>query len=833
MSPANHHVAHQLRLLIYYHLDCNLLRNALFFAGRLHAYEPRATEAVYLLALCHLRLGQLKAAYDSSKNPGSRGTHLGCSYVFAQACLGLERYGEGLAALEKSRSLWTSRNSWNKHTETRRLPLPDAAAVHCLQGKLSHAYGDTNRAIEYYAEALKLNSLMWDAFVGLCDLGVNVRIPNIFKVTPAMMAGLDSGSGEEIFSGVLEDSLPSDSQSNKQGHPPHVPSTNDPFSIATNRVNGDIRSNPAKPALYEKLNGSTISVTSIGEVTGLAIEGLDTPTGPNGGGAASQDPWKVEWKAVRSFHEGSAVAEPPLAPARKTRTIAGLDMKFGTDAPPRMKASHIRSKSRTNGDSEEMDGVGSAISSFMTSSIAERKRTVSGQIAQSVASNPTLHQNLNVSDPMAPQRRSVRLFNQIRPQSSKFSASTGSLGSKEGRDIKKAKPVGTRRAQLSTVGRVVSGNRKHTDPMDIDSKEGRYEVANIPVPFNPKPAVSEKIKEYDSLQWLLDLFTKLGSGYFALSHYRCEEALKIFNSITPSQRETPWVLAQMGRALYEQTSYTEAEKYFVRIKAMSPARLEDMEVYSTILWHLKSEVDLAFLAHEILDIDRLSPQAWCAVGNSFSLQRDHDQALKCFKRATQLDPKFAYAFTLQGHEHVANEEYDKAMAAYRSGIAAENRHYNSWYGLGRVYEKQGKYNVAEQHYRTAASINPTNAVLVCCIGVVLEKMKNPKAALVQYVKSCELDPKSSLSRFKKARVLMALQQPDQALMELNVLKDIAPDEANVHFLLGRVYKILRQKGNAIKHFTTALNLDPKASHYIKEFMEQMEVEDDNDGPMAG
>ena len=112
MAPANPHIISQLRQLIYYHLDCNLLRNALFLAGRLQAYEPRSSEASYLLALCQLRLGQLRAAYDSSRNSGSRGTHLGCSYVFAQACLGLEKYVEGATALERSRSLWLPRNSW-------------------------------------------------------------------------------------------------------------------------------------------------------------------------------------------------------------------------------------------------------------------------------------------------------------------------------------------------------------------------------------------------------------------------------------------------------------------------------------------------------------------------------------------------------------------------------------------------------------------------------------------------------------------------------------------------------------------------------------------------
>lgn len=114
MSPINSHIASQLRQLIYYHLDCNLLRNALFLAGRLHAYEPRSSEAAYLLALCHLRLGQLKAAYDSSKTSGSRGNHIGCSYIFAQACLGLERYLEGITAIDRCKSVWITRSSWSE-----------------------------------------------------------------------------------------------------------------------------------------------------------------------------------------------------------------------------------------------------------------------------------------------------------------------------------------------------------------------------------------------------------------------------------------------------------------------------------------------------------------------------------------------------------------------------------------------------------------------------------------------------------------------------------------------------------------------------------------------
>ncbi|KAL9612796.1 MAG: hypothetical protein Q9167_002631 [Letrouitia subvulpina] len=833
MAPASPHIVNQLRQLIYYHLDNNLLRNALFFAGRLQAYECRSSEAAYLLSLCHFRLGQLKSAYDYSRSSGSRGTHLGCAYIFAQSCLALEKYLEGITALERSRTLWSARSNWNKHTDSRRQHLPDAAAVHCLLGKLWQGQRNLDKAIDSYAEALKLNPFMWDAFLSLCDLGVNVRIPNVFQMTPEMRRLLQTSPTDENTLETLDESPPPNPLSQSQATnniniSSSQPSSNDPFSISKNRINGDVRPNLGSSALFEKLNGSRTIITPISGGD-LDYQEMDTPTGPSSFNSDTLSSKDFVGNGMISMTSTLHSAEPPLAPMRKGRTLHGMGVDLNTEAPPKMRSHSIKAKSRTKPESEDLESASLNKQPSMSFGI-NHKRTASGHAAPSTTGNSSSNQATNSGDPMAPQRRSIRLFNQIRPQNGKFSVS-GSIGTKEGRELKKAKATGTksRSANALNVGRVVSGNRKHGELMEIDGKEQRnpstsHSSASDPM---PRPASNESTKEKEALKWLFELFIKLGSGYFALSHYQCQDAIQILNSITPSQRETPWVLAQIGKALYEQGMYTEAEKYFARIKTMAPARLEDMEVYSTVLWHTKNDIDLAFLAHEITDLDRTSPQAWCAIGNSFSLQRDHDQALKCFRRATQLDPKFAYAFTLQGHEHVANEEYDKALGAYRSGIAIESRHYNAWYGLGKVFEKQGKYEFAEQHYRTAAAINPTNAVLVCCIGVVLEKMKNPQAALAQYSRSCDLAPQSALSRFKKARVLMALQQPREALAELLVLKDIAPDEANVHFLLGRVYKNLGQKSSAIRHFTTSLNLDPKASHYIKEAMEQMEDEDDD------
>lgn len=44
-------------------------------------------------------------------------------------------------------------------------------------------------------------------------------------------------------------------------------------------------------------------------------------------------------------------------------------------------------------------------------------------------------------------------------------------------------------------------------------------------------------------------------------------------------------------------------------------------MYSTVLWHMKKEVEVSYLAQEAIAQDRRSPHAWAIMGNCFSLQK--------------------------------------------------------------------------------------------------------------------------------------------------------------------------------------------------------------------
>ncbi|KAH8712004.1 hypothetical protein GQ44DRAFT_625928 [Phaeosphaeriaceae sp. PMI808] len=672
-----------------------------------------------------------------------------------------------------------------------------------MLGKLHAAHDNTQKAIENFVAALKINPFMWDAFTGLCDLGAAVRPVNIFRFNKDMLASISHGATNEAGHDVAGSQEASDPR-NPFVSTPDV----DPFNPST-RPGGDVGLNQGGSSLHSRLNGSHQM-----NGAGTMYRGVETPIA-NGQDYHDED-------VMMGETGGPVMNEPGLditqAPARKTR------LNFNaTEEPPRMRPITSRSRTKTNPEPDQTD-IPRPINQN------GHKRTVSGhstqhsQITNTQATDPTA----------APPRRSVRILNSVttgfRTGSSRPVNATGKdLESRERKELRKVKATGTKgkTGTSSTVGRIVSGNRNLPLEYAESTKPGSRPTSAAALMAPPARTVPpvDTAREQEALSWLLALLLKIGSGYRHLSRFDSKKALEAFTTVPTAQRETPWVLAQIGKAHYEREQYLEAEDVFEKIREKAPTYLEHMEVYSNTLWQLKREVPLSHLAHTLMTQDRLSPQAWCALGNAKSLGRQHDDAIQCFRRASQLDPHFAYAFTLQGHEHVTNEEFDKAMVAFRGAISANRRHYNGWYGLGSVYERLGKFEAAEKHYREAARINPNNSMILVRIGVVLDRLKSPTAALHHFEAALTLAPTSKMARFRKAQILLKLGAADQSLHECLILKDMAAEDPNVHFLLGRCYKRLGDRAGAVRHLTIAMNLDPKAHGVVKEVLEGIDVGD--------
>jgi len=143
----------------------------------------------------------------------------------------------------------------------------------------------------------------------------------------------------------------------------------------------------------------------------------------------------------------------------------------------------------------------------------------------------------------------------------------------------------------------------------------------------------------------------------------------------------------------QNTAYTDfeaAEGVYDEIRKRDPYRIDDIDVFSNILYVMEKRTKLSKLAHEFLALDKDRPEVCCLVGelalfglgfamrcdawpspttgNHYSLRSEHEKAVKYFRRAVQLDRTFLSAWTLMGHEFIEMKNSQAAVEAYRRAV---------------------------------------------------------------------------------------------------------------------------------------------------------------------
>jgi anaphase-promoting complex subunit 8 len=134
--------------------------------------------------------------------------------------------------------------------------------------------------------------------------------------------------------------------------------------------------------------------------------------------------------------------------------------------------------------------------------------------------------------------------------------------------------------------------------------------------------------------------------------------------------------------------HADAEAQFTKILAIDPERIDNIDVYSNILYLTNNKLKLSSLAHDFLALDKDRPEVCCVVGasatlltallashsgtcrkgNHYSIRGEHEKAIKYFRRATHLDRTYLAAWTLLGHEYVELKNSHAAIEAYRRAV---------------------------------------------------------------------------------------------------------------------------------------------------------------------
>ncbi|KAL5722362.1 anaphase-promoting complex component apc8 [Ranunculus cassubicifolius] len=207
--------------------------------------------------------------------------------------------------------------------------------------------------------------------------------------------------------------------------------------------------------------------------------------------------------------------------------------------------------------------------------------------------------------------------------------------------------------------------------------------------------------------WMRDFF--LGTVYQELRmHTECLAKYEYLQGIFSS---SIYIQAQIAKARYSLREFEEVEAIFEELQRNDPYRIDDMDMYSNVLYAKECCASLSHLAHKVFLTDKYRPESCCIIGNYYSLKGQHEKSVTYFRRALQLKKDYLSAWTLMGHEYIEMKNTPAAVDAYRRAIEIQPCDYRAWYGLGQAYEMMNMPYYALYYFRKSVNLQPNDSRL--------------------------------------------------------------------------------------------------------------------------
>ncbi|AEE78373.1 cell division cycle protein 23 homolog [Arabidopsis thaliana] len=207
--------------------------------------------------------------------------------------------------------------------------------------------------------------------------------------------------------------------------------------------------------------------------------------------------------------------------------------------------------------------------------------------------------------------------------------------------------------------------------------------------------------------WMKEFF--LGNAYQELRMHT--ESLAKYEYLQGIFSFSNYIQAQTAKAQYSLREFDQVEIMFEELLRNDPYRVEDMDLYSNVLYAKEACAALSYLAHKVFLTDKYRPESCCIIGNYYSLKGQHEKAVMYFRRALKLNKKYLSAWTLMGHEYVEMKNTPAAIDAYRRAVDINPTDYRAWYGLGQAYEMMGMPFYALHYFRKSIFFLPNDSRL--------------------------------------------------------------------------------------------------------------------------
>src|SRR3989344_2352192 len=213
----------------------------------------------------------------------------------------------------------------------------------------------------------------------------------------------------------------------------------------------------------------------------------------------------------------------------------------------------------------------------------------------------------------------------------------------------------------------------------------------------------------------------------------------------------------------------------------------------------------------MIEINPRDAKTWNNKGCALANLGKHQEAIACCDRAIEINPRHTEAWYLKGVAlHILGRHQD-AMASCDKAIEIEPRNADAWRGKGSALGKLGRHQEAIACYDKAIEIDPKYKWVWFSKGFALySKLGKHQEAIACYDKAIGVNPKYRVAWYFKGAVLDDLGKHHEAIACYDKAIEIDPKYKWVWFSKGfALYSKLGKHQEAIACYDKAIEIDPR------------------------
>jgi tetratricopeptide (TPR) repeat protein len=292
-------------------------------------------------------------------------------------------------------------------------------------------------------------------------------------------------------------------------------------------------------------------------------------------------------------------------------------------------------------------------------------------------------------------------------------------------------------------------------------------------------------------------WTNKGRVLYALGRY--EEALTCFDKSV--QIDPHDASAWTGRAitLGELGRLEEARTCQAKAAEIDPLCLDDMKMAMAEC----GDHDMA------LDTSEPGAAAWAKQGITLAKADKCDEAVACFAKALEIDPRYGSAWHIMGSTFTFLGRHEEALACYNRTLDIDPLFAPAWDCKGQALNLLERYEEAEGCLSKALELDPGNAASWNNKGDALRSLNRLDEALACYTKALEIDPGFGAAWYNKGTVYSLLGWHEEAVAFHSRTLEIHPTLTDAWERKGDALWILRRYEEAVGCFDTSLQQAPE------------------------